>query len=438
MNGQFSQSDVVIVGGGLAGLTAACYLARAGVKVTVFEKSSALGGRASTQNYDDYRFNRGIHALYTGGAGEEVFRELQIPYTGGSPKEGIFALRQGKLHVAPLSAGSMLRTGLLGAADKLELMRLFMSLPRLDGSALGKISVQEWLDRNIQRPAVREFMAANARTFVYSSALDLVSADVFVIKLQNALKHPVVYIDGGWQTLVDGLRSKAEQAGARIVSNARVETVEHQAGRVQGVRLKDGGIVPASAVIIATAPKDAVKLVDAAAPLRKIVDSLYPAQVAALDVAVSHLPNTRHIVLQDVERPLFMSTQSVYSRVAPKGGALMYTFKQLDSRTSTDPHEDERELEGLLDRAQPGWRDVEVKRQFLPRIDAIGMLPTASTGGYAGRPKSQVPGIANLYLAGDWIGEGFLSDPSMGSAREAAHLILESDVVGTQAQKQMA
>lgn len=38
--------DVVIVGGGMAGLAAAAYLARAGKTVTLFEKAVNLGGRA--------------------------------------------------------------------------------------------------------------------------------------------------------------------------------------------------------------------------------------------------------------------------------------------------------------------------------------------------------------------------------------------------------
>ena len=65
---QSPDTEVGIVGGGLAGLTAACYLARSGVTVTVFEKAPGLGGRAATQQQAGYFFNRGIHALYSGGA----------------------------------------------------------------------------------------------------------------------------------------------------------------------------------------------------------------------------------------------------------------------------------------------------------------------------------------------------------------------------------
>jgi phytoene dehydrogenase-like protein len=80
-----AQTDIVIIGGGLAGLSAACYLARSGVAVTLFEKSAGLGGRAATQVHDGYAFNRGIHAIYTGGATSQVLKELGIAYSGHSP-----------------------------------------------------------------------------------------------------------------------------------------------------------------------------------------------------------------------------------------------------------------------------------------------------------------------------------------------------------------
>jgi phytoene dehydrogenase-like protein len=379
--------------------------------------------------HDGYSFNRGIHALYTGGAASEVLRELGIAYSGHSPKD-IYVLREGKLHIAPIGTLTMMRTDALSFADKLELMRVFARVPQLKPDELRGMSVQEWLERNTRRPRVRELMAANARTFVYSSALELVSADVFVKKVQISLSNPVLYIDGGWQVLVDGLRTAAEQAGARIVSGARVEAVEQEDGRIVGVRLRGGEVAHASAVIVATSPHDAVRLVDGGnyPPLREIVEALVPARVACLDVALSHLPDPRYPVVQDLEGPRFLSTQSVYSRIAPQGGALIHAFKQLDPLHLGDPREDERDLESLLDTVQPGWRQVLVKRVYLPHIEAIGMLPTVHSGGYAGRPGPQVPGLSNLYLVGDWIGEGFLSDPSFGSARQVAHLLLREGV----------
>src|SRR5205085_7506286 len=102
-----------------------------------------------------------------------------------------------------------------------------------------------------------------------------------------------------------------------------------------------------------------------------------------------------------------------FTKIAPQGGALIHTVKYLDPAHPTDPQEDERDLEELLDTLQPGWRDELVKRIYLPRIEAVSMLPTASSDGLAGRPGPRVPGIAGIYLEGDWIGsEGYLFDTS--------------------------
>ena len=427
------QTDVVVVGGGMAGLTAASYLARAGAEVTLFEKAPDLGGRAASRDVDDFLFNRGIHALYTGGATSRILRELGITYGHGSPKE-TFMLQGGQLYPFPATASQFLNKGWLDAGDKLGLARLFANVAMLKPHTVARVSVEGWLECNVRRPRLRLLMDAFARTLVYTTALDLVSAEVFVDKLRRTLRHPVHYIDGGWQTLVDALHCAAEQAGARIVSGTGVEAVEHSNGRVRGVRLRDGSLVGASTVIIATRPRDASKLVDGGAhpSLHGIVNNLVPAKLACLDVALSRLPSQRYPVVQDLDGPRFMTAQSLYSRVAPEGEVLIYTFKQLDPASPGDQRENERDLEELLDVAQPGWREVLVKRQFLPRIEAVGALPTATGGGFAGRPGPQVPGLANLYLAGDWIGpEGFLADASTASARQVAQLVLAQTEAGT-------
>ena len=216
--------DVAIVGGGIAGLTAASYLARAGRSVALFERSATLGGRAATTDHDGFLFNRGAHALYTGGAASEVLRELGVTYEAGIPKR-VFGLADGRVSPLPVSPLALLTTSLLDPGAKLELVRILATLPRVDAGALGRTTIADWIAATAKRPHTRRLLTAFAQGFVYSTALDMVSADVFVEKLQRSLKHPIHYVHGGWQTLVDGLARAAAAAGARIETGAAVEAV---------------------------------------------------------------------------------------------------------------------------------------------------------------------------------------------------------------------
>jgi phytoene dehydrogenase-like protein len=127
---------------------------------------------------------------------------------------------------------------------------------------------------------------------------------------------------------------------------------------------------------------------------------------------------------------------SAWAQLAPKGGVLIHTVKYRQEESATDIEidgerttrrdaasaADERALEALLDRMQPGWRDVLVHRRFLPSMTVSNALVTPSSP----RPPvtTQVPG---LYIAGDWVGdEGLLSDAAFSSARAAAKAILAS------------
>src|SRR5258708_3105275 len=222
--------DVAIVGGGMAGLTAATYLARAGKTVTLFEKAGNLGGRGATSNHDGYLFNRGIHGIYTGGATEEVLKDLGIRYSYGSPKE-TFLLHEGQIYPFPASASALFGSHLLKLGDKLELVRVLSAVPRIKAESLAHLSAQEWLERTIKHPLDRQILASTAWVFTYCSNLDLVSAEVFVFKLQLSLKHPVLYVDGGWQTLIERLRQPALQAAASLRSGTPVTAVHSQHGQ---------------------------------------------------------------------------------------------------------------------------------------------------------------------------------------------------------------
>ena len=99
MNGQTQTIDVAVVGGGLAGLAAATFLARAGQTVALFEKSQDVGGRAVTETKDHFHFNLGPHALYCVGRGARVLRELGVEFSGRRPSvSGGYAIDRGKKH----------------------------------------------------------------------------------------------------------------------------------------------------------------------------------------------------------------------------------------------------------------------------------------------------------------------------------------------------
>src|SRR5262245_49195084 len=125
--------EAVVVGGGLAGLTAGAVLARGGQRVVVLEKGKEPGGRAQTQTRHGFQFNLGPHALYRHGRAAEVLRDLGVAFYGTVP-DGDGALARRKIHRLPGSVWSLLRTTLLTVREKWELARLFPQLPKVNAA----------------------------------------------------------------------------------------------------------------------------------------------------------------------------------------------------------------------------------------------------------------------------------------------------------------
>jgi phytoene dehydrogenase-like protein len=153
--------EVAVIGGGLAGLAAATYLARGGRRVTVFERSREPGGRARTARSGEVALNQGAHALYRGGAAASVLGELGVRVTGKEPPlSGATAFSGGKLHRLPVGPGSLLATGALDFRGKLEVGRFLGRLSRLDVRALDRVSVGAWLTATFRSERARELLAA--------------------------------------------------------------------------------------------------------------------------------------------------------------------------------------------------------------------------------------------------------------------------------------
>jgi protoporphyrinogen oxidase len=160
-------TDVAVVGGGLAGLAVALYLSRAGLRVTLHEKSRHLGGRARTRTIERFRFNVGPHALYCAGRGAAVLHDLGVRVEGNRPGHGAYAVRSGRFHTLPIGFVSLASTGLLRPLEKLEVARRLNELRTIDTSVLQNVPLIAWLQHTVH-DVVRELLEAIVRVSTYT------------------------------------------------------------------------------------------------------------------------------------------------------------------------------------------------------------------------------------------------------------------------------
>ena len=111
-----------------------------------------------------------------GGPASSVLRELDVRYSAGTPSH-VFARDSRGLSVFPASAGGLVRTRLLSGADKRELFGVFLRMGMLKPERVARQSLADWIAANVRRSAVRRLVQATARVSLYTTALDLASAD---------------------------------------------------------------------------------------------------------------------------------------------------------------------------------------------------------------------------------------------------------------------
>ena len=426
--------DVAVIGGGIAGLTAATFVARTGKSVIVFEKAEHVGGRGVTQNIQGFDFNLGPHALYRAGHAVRVLKELGITIPDGKVgTAGSKVVHNDRLYRFPAATVSLLSTRLFSIKSRMEAASVLTKLIRIETSPLDSTTVREWIDAEVRNPVVKDFIEALIRVSTYCNDAQHLSAGAALQQVQTAFQGGVSYLSGGWQTLIDRLHTTALDAGAFVATDAHVQALEFEveSGEARRLRLSDGTPVSAGCFILAVPPATAARLLDfAGTHLRRSIQDTMPIQAACLDLGLRRLPHQRTTFALGLDSPIYFSVHSRWARLGPEHTVVVHAAKYLPCGIETDASQDRREIEAYLNLVQPGWdREVLVQR-FLPKMTVTHVLPTAGTGGLTGRPPVDTLATRNVYLAGDWVGsEGMLADASFASAQRAARFAVQRNPI---------
>jgi len=269
-------ADVIVIGGGVAGLAAATRLAERGARVTVVEARPRLGGRASSfvDPATGETVDNGQHILM--GCYRETFAflrrigtmsrvrlqpSLTVPVVDSAGTRSV-------LTCPPLPApwhllGGVIEWDALGWKDRLSVLRLGTPVKteqrRLRG-ATGRMAcspdetVESWLVRNGQTPRLREMLWDPLALAALNQPSDEAAAPAFVRVLAEmfgpdpqaaSIALPSVPLDAMY---VLPSRAYVEARGGQVWASALARVIVEN-GRAVGVRARGGHDVRAGAVV---------------------------------------------------------------------------------------------------------------------------------------------------------------------------------------------
>jgi phytoene dehydrogenase-like protein len=375
--------QVTIIGGGLAGLTAAISCAEQGASVSLFEAHEQLGGRARSAD-GPYKANLGPHAILAGSPMWPWLRERDLlPAHVRSPLSGVrFRWRDDVRRVPAVGA-------------TVAALRL-----RARSAPVG-LDFRSWAAGLVGQEAADQLARSAGILTYYHDPGELSAAFVWEHVVRGLLSAPPTarYPVGGWTTLVELMAERARRLGVRIQTGNRVEEI------------------PEPPVIIATELADARLLLDD--------DSLdwLSGHAVCFDLALQHRRGDPFAVVDLQEAGWVERFTAADPSLAPDGEELIQA--QMPIRPGESPASACDRLEQLLDAAFQGWRERETWRR---RQVMKGRTAALDPPGKAWRDRPAIDRGGGVFLAGDMVAApGCLSEIAWASAIEASRPAAAAD-----------
>ncbi len=415
-------ADVVVVGGGFAGLSASITAARNGASVVLVERSAHLGGRARSREHDGVTWNEGPRAVYPSAI--TSLQSLGVNVTGRSPALKAWGVRGDTIELT-----TSLRNTLLTAKQKLELAKVLGQAATVKIDKTIGTSFRDWVCNHADSEPTRQMIEMIARTTTYAVDFDVIDASVVLHQLRVA-RPGVVYADGGWQRIVNALTKVAVASGVQIVSSMAVKHVE-RIDEFFAVRSAESAVKARSVVLAGLRPNICADMIPSSEEIADWNRQQRPVQAACLDLALRSIPAPDRRITLGIDRPLYLSFHTPYAALASNGREVAHGLLYLRRDEENDSAETQRaELERFADLAQPGWRDALVESRYLHRMTVSNGFPSVGQSMHD-RQSIVVHDTPGVFLAGDTIGPvGLLADAGLASGivagERAAHSFVHS------------
>ncbi len=297
--------DAIVVGAGHNGLTAAAYLARAGLRTLVLERREIVGGccvteeiapecRASTTSYIASMLRpEVIRDLALADHGLRMVPcepALLVPFPDGDavrwwPERertlaelrrysardaATFARLDDRLkklarYLQPFFLEPPPQVDGRGLGGLMELLRVGRRFRGISGEEIGQMvsfltgSLGEFLDRNFEHEKVKTLMLANSVYGKHGGPYQPGTAMGLLFHLLSGGEHEAQgfygHVIGGMGAITQALASSARKLGAEIRTSAPVAKVVVRNGRVRGVALEDGSELRSALVLSNADPK---------------------------------------------------------------------------------------------------------------------------------------------------------------------------------------
>ncbi len=421
--------QVIIIGGGLAGLAAACELAEHGYKAVLAERRPSLGGRAYSFSDPQGKgeVDNGQHVflkcctyyirfLQKLGVWHKVDLQKQLRVTVIDPHTGASTLASSSLpapfHLLP----SFLRFRHLSPLDKARAAYAMLSIlfsDRTRNNKLDSISFYRWLKNHGQTEAAIDRFWNLIVLATLNDDIRRVSADLAMMVFQEGfLKRAdganVGYAAVGLTSLVGReARRYIEERGGRVILGQKTEELLLERKRIGGARLADGSILQGEWYVCAVPHEMLLTVIPPS--LRSDPFFRRANKLTTTPIVNIHLWYDRPVM--DLDFAAFINSEAQWVFNKSKMWHLAGDGQYLDVSLSGARHYIDLPKEELIERFTgelrrlfPRARQARVERCLVVKQRQATFAAVAGSGKY--RLPCRTP-IENLFLAGDWTATGW-------------------------------